>query len=430
MHRRLLLGLFAAPVLASSALVGCAEPVPMPGPSASKPEAVARVASASSTVKTTGAITWRIYGGHTQMVVMGFGKDKKPVPGMRVRFATSSDAGWWLSLESLRQGGGMMRLSPDGNSVVLDTTTSKDKVLMHGAMRALTAYAKKFAAKGDVATKAVAFADTDPCALPKLAERAAACASARPVCQKQGSGKALLCSSGVLKCAEDAAKVAEQCAQKALASGGAKEKAKNPAPKTPASSGSSAGTPSSSGSGTKAGSNTGSKTGSKTGAKQPSEKEDPNKTCSEGGEDEVDCPGTCEEGDEEGRCPDTKEPCEDAESGDEECKSDPQEEDENENENDPEAEEPEADASEGDDAESSDDVDPDPDFGGDDFGGDDVGGDVDFEAFGLGKGALGTQALRRIATASNTDGASCGKGRVLVCGGRSKASGFCRCVAR
>ncbi len=427
MERSTRLGLLLGLVGASLA-VACSTPPPVAQQERTKPEAVARVKSAASTEKRTNAVTWRIYGGRTQMVVMGFGKDKKPVDGMRVRFATDTNLGWWLSLESLRKGGGMMRLADDQNRVVLDTTTAADKQLMHGAMRALTAYAKKFTGGSSTTSPSslqVAFAD-DPCSLPKLAEQAAACASARPVCKKSGTSKALLCSSGALKCAADAAKLAETCAAKGLKSGGGKtEKKKNPAPKIPSipSLGSSSGGSSSGGSssgGTK--SSSGGTKSSSGGTKSSSG--------GEGGEckdDPVDCPGSCK--DEEEDCPDgNKQGCEGEE--DVECSGDSKNDEEEEgegNEKEDDVEEPS----------SGDDVDPDPEPSEGTDGPDDAEADdssFDDSSFESDVGEESRPVFGLFTNArtqpTNRSDASCGASRVLVCGGRSRTGGFCRCVPR
>lgn len=417
MDRRIRLGLLLG-LATSSLVVACAVPPPPRDIPRTKPLAVARVTSSKSTLAMTDATTWRIYGGRTQLVVMGFGKDKKPVDGMRVRFATKTNLDWWLSLESLRKGGGMMRLAPDGNHVVLDTTTGSDKQLMHGAMRALSAYAKRL---GGSSAKTVAFADGDACSLTKLAERAAACASARPLCKKVGTSKALLCSSGVAKCAEDAAKASETCAAKAgKTSGGKAEKAKNPAPKLPQAlqqalnGGSSSGASSSSGGSSSGGAKKGATSSGGSGSQC---KNDP-----------VDCPGACaDEGDD--NCPESKEKCTGGE--DSECGSEAKEEAEETSEDEDRAEESTS---------TNDDVDPDPDpsapepeeepetnsddssFDSDSF---DTSGDV-VEASRVVLG-LGTQAAR---APTNESDPSCGAARVLVCAGLSRAGGFCRCVPR
>jgi hypothetical protein len=420
MDSRKRLGLFVG--MASTCLgIACSVPPPHHDVPRTKPVAVARVTSSKSTLARTDATTWRIYGGRTQLVVMGFGSDKKAVDGMRVRFATKSNLDWWLSLESLRKGGGMMRLAPDGNRVVLDTTTGADKELMHGAMRALSAYAKRL---GGSNAKTVAFAD-DPCSLTKLAERAAACVSARPVCKKVGTSKALLCSSGVAKCSEDAAKASEACAAKAgKTPAGKTEKAKNPAPKLPEAlqkllGGSSGGGGASSGGTSSGGTSSGGATKASSGGTKSTSGGTGTAACKD---DPVDCPGKCAEEDSDD-CPDSKKVCE--EDGDAECAASPKDEDA-ENGDDEVAD---------DDTKSEDDVDPDPDPSAaepeetpetnDDSSFDEGGGDV-MEASRL---VFGTGIQARTAP-TNVSDPSCGAARVLVCAGRSRTGGFCRCVAR
>lgn len=407
----------------SIVVFGCSTaPEPRKNEGARDPVAVAKVSSTKSTLKLTSATTWRIYGGQTQVVIMGFGKDKKPIDGMRVRInpMAKEPTDTWLSLESLKKSGGVMELGLN-NKVLTDTTSPADKKIFHGALRAAAAYAKK---KGTLASSSsttsaksrlVAFA-TNTCSLAEVMSTVASCSGQRPACKKDPKGT-LMCGITSVQCAADANKAMVECSKKANAAGGAAETKKNPPPKAaslplpklPGSLGGSAGTKKSSGATSTKKSGTGSNPSS-------------------GGKG-----GSCEE---DGTCDDT-------DPQDEEDFEDPEEvgdEDEGDFEDEDVEDEDFGDGEFDDDGDFDDDVDADPfgdedfadedfgDFGGDDFGGDDFGDfGGDFESF------TPTLQPKTVTGASNTpsvmSSASCGARRVLQCGSRSSMT-FCRCVVK
>ncbi len=152
------LGLFVG-ILAVGA--GCIAPPPK-AESAPKPGASARASSSAITKKVSGGITkWRIYEGRTSVVVLGFGKDKKPVNGMRFRYASTKARKWAVSLEMVK-GNGAVQIDKKGK-VIRDTMTVEDGKVLFGATRVLEKWARGLDTGSGTGTKNIAFADGSDC---------------------------------------------------------------------------------------------------------------------------------------------------------------------------------------------------------------------------------------------------------------------------
>jgi hypothetical protein len=467
---------FAFAIGASSIVVfGCSTaPEPRKGEAGARdPVAVAKVSSTKSTLRLTNATTWRIYGGQTQVVIMGFGKDKKPIDGMRVRINPDAKEATdtWLSLESLKKSGGVMELGLN-NKVLIDTTTPTDKKVFHGALRAAAAYAKKKTGagvpvsssssnSGDAVTgggvtsaksRLVAFANT--CALADVMSTVASCSGQRPACKKDPKGT-LMCGITSVQCAADANRAMVACAKQANATGGAAvetkknpppKKASLPIPKLPGSLG--GGSSSSSGTGAQKSSGSAGKTSSgssKSGGSQTSGGKGGEEPCDEEFE-ECGGGGGCDPDDD--TC-DGTDPMEDDDENPEEIDGDEKDGEEDfEGVDDEDIGDGDFD-DEGDFGDFDDDVDADPfgdegfpeddfgdaDFGGDDFGDADFGGDDfggDFESYSPKLQTTTTRSTPikpKTVTPTVMSSASCGRSRVLQCGSRSSMT-FCRCVSK
>ena len=124
-------------------LVGCAAPVPVQRsskqPNVMAPRAVAQVKASTLNARVTGAATWRIYQGTTQVSVMGFDADKAPIDTLRVRFNGSGSKRWLVSYEGVKSGG-VLQLDAEGKVVA---NTFDDLRFVYGAQRAMRAWALK-----------------------------------------------------------------------------------------------------------------------------------------------------------------------------------------------------------------------------------------------------------------------------------------------
>lgn len=160
---RLWTKLGAVSVLVGCATVGCSAAPPSIGADGApaKPSPTVRATSSAITKKLSGVTRWRVYEGNTSLVVLGFGKDKKPVDGLRFRFASTKKRKWAVSLEMVK-GMGAIQIDARGN-VVRNTMTDAEIGVMFGATRVLEAWRKS----GSGSTRAVAYSG----------EAAATCAS-------------------------------------------------------------------------------------------------------------------------------------------------------------------------------------------------------------------------------------------------------------
>ncbi len=139
-------------------VAGCST-APAPQAKTDKPVALARATSSALTKKVSGVSQWRIYQGRTHVVVLGFGKDKKPLNGLRVRYGSPSNA-WAVSFEIVG-GKGVLQLDGKGK-IVRNTMTDEDTKMLFGASRIVDAWAKTGKAS-TTSAKSIAFADKGDC---------------------------------------------------------------------------------------------------------------------------------------------------------------------------------------------------------------------------------------------------------------------------
>lgn len=153
-------------VVVGLALAGCSSPeAPQPGTNPSKPVATARVKSSALTKKLTGATAWRVYRGHTQVVVLGFGKDRQPIDGIRFRYASKNESRRWVvSFETLKHGG-VLQIDKNGK-VIAHTMSDAESAMLIGASRVLRAWTAKTTQAGSALPKSfVPFSSGADCAV-------------------------------------------------------------------------------------------------------------------------------------------------------------------------------------------------------------------------------------------------------------------------
>lgn len=394
---------------------GCASEPSSSGGATKDPQALAKVTSSSHTQSLTKASTWRVYGGRTQIVAMGFGKDRKPVDGIRFRFNTNPKATWWVSAETLSKKGGYLLLGKP-NRIVKDTMSAEDKRIFHGAIRAAFAYAQK--QQNGVATQGFrAFADDSGCSVGGLAGAVAGCFGTRPACKnvlKNPKKNALGCLAAAGTCASGAPEVGAciDAAKKALGVGTDQEKSANP---------------------NKAAQNASKASPEKdaTDKEDAADAEDKDATDKENGEDAEDKDAAGEEsGEDAENAEDANEEAADQlddTNGDESADAENEGTAEDEFAGESAEDEGSGEAAE-DEVAENDDVDPTPeeDFTPSDEGTEEASLRTTL-ASGLGVKAHAKSSSLRSATLAKN--ASCGASRTLQCGSSARFS-FCRCVAR